>query len=305
VSIDATDMFGECYIRIYLVINQNGNTEKRPLGTFLLQTPQSDFDGKVSTVSIDAYTPLIELKENKVPIGYSVLKDSNILDSVYMSIKDNCRCPIVKTESDKTLYDDFVANEDDTYLTYNKDLLSKAKYSFDLNEMGKILFKPDQRINTQQPVYTFNDDNSSILYPDLKLKHDIYGIPNVIEVYYTIDNQLLYSIVKNEDPNSPISIPNRGREIRYRITKPNLPGIPTQEQIDEYAKDMLEQLSTVNYTVSFTHGYYPCRIGDCVRLNYKKAGLDDVKAVIISQDISCNTAVKVKSTAKFIKKLWG
>ena len=61
-TIDATDTLGECYIRVYLVTIQNGLRERHPLGTFMVQTPSSTFDGKIRTVSMDAYTPLIEQK---------------------------------------------------------------------------------------------------------------------------------------------------------------------------------------------------------------------------------------------------
>ena len=60
-SIDMVESLGECYIRIYLIAIQNGLKEKFPLGTFLIQTPSTNFDGKITNVSVDAYTPLIEL----------------------------------------------------------------------------------------------------------------------------------------------------------------------------------------------------------------------------------------------------
>ena len=68
-SIDIGESVGECYIRVYLVTNQNGLKERHPLGTFLVQTPSSSFDGKIRNVSMDTYTPLLELKENQPPIG--------------------------------------------------------------------------------------------------------------------------------------------------------------------------------------------------------------------------------------------
>ena len=45
-TFDISDSVGECYIRVYLVIIQNGLTERFPLGTFIVQTPSSKFDGK-------------------------------------------------------------------------------------------------------------------------------------------------------------------------------------------------------------------------------------------------------------------
>lgn len=303
-SIEAVDMLGECYVRIYLITIQNGIKERHPLGTYLIQTPQSNFDGKINNISIDAYTPLIELKENPLQLGFTLLKGENIIENAYRLAKESCRCPVVETTSDKTLDDDFVANSDDVYMTFLIDLIQLAKFRFDTDEMGRILFRPIQKADSLQPVYTFNDDNSSILYPEMSLKHDIYGIPNVIEVYCTADGKVLYSKAENTDINSPTSIQNRGRRIIQRITNPGLPGVPTQAQIDDYAVDVLKEVNSMSYTITFTHGYYPVRPGDCVRLNYKKAGLEDIKAKIVSQSIKCTPGVEVKTTAVFTKKLW-
>ena len=68
---------------MYLVTIQNGFREKRPLGTFLVQSPTYSFEGKNKKITLDAYTPLLELKENPTPLGYSILKDENILDVAY------------------------------------------------------------------------------------------------------------------------------------------------------------------------------------------------------------------------------
>lgn len=304
-SIDILESVGECYIRVYLVTIQNGVKEKHPLGTFLVQTPSSTFDGKTRNVTMDAYTPLLELKENPVPLGYTLLKDDNVMKEAYKIIREKCRAPVIETESDKKLLENFVANTEDTWMTYTKDLIAQAKYVFDLDELGRILFSPKQRSEELQPRWTFDDDNSSILYPEVTLKHDIYGIPNVVEVICSTGLNIYYARVVNDDPNSPISTVNRGREIVHRVTKPDLHGIPTEAQVDEYANNLLKTLSEVEYQITYSHGYCPVRIGDCVRLNYEKAGLVDVKAKIISQTIKCEAGCQVNETAIFTRKLWG
>lgn len=303
-SIDVINTVGECYIRIYLITIQNGVTEKHPLGTFLVQTPSSSFNGKVRSVTMDAYTPLIELKENQPPIGYSLLKDSNIMQNAYMITRENLRAPVIKTENSEVLYGDFVSNTEDTWLTFIKDLISNAKHEFALDEMGRILFAPKQDLASLQPVWTYNDDNSSILYPEISMDHDLYGIPNVVEVIYSSGKDYYYKRVVNDDPNSPISTINRGREIVYRDTNPDLVGRPTEMQIEEYANTLLRNLSSVEYTVTYTHGYCPVRLGDCVRLNYVKAGITDVKAKVISQNIKCKAGCEVTEKAIFTTKLW-
>lgn len=303
-TIDVDDLLGEDYVRVYLIASQNGVEEKVPLGTFLVQTPSSSFDGKIRSVSMDAYTSLLELKEKQPPIGYSVLKDENIMELAYRLVRENARAPVVEAISDETLFDDFVAYTDDTYLSFVSDLIANAKYNFDIDELGRILFAPEQKIASLQPVWTYNDDNSSILYSDIDIDHDLYGIPNVVEVIYSNGGNNYYARVVNDDPNSPLSTVSRGREIVYRVTDPDLIGDPTSNQIQEYAENTLKNLSSVEYTVSYSHGYCPVRVGDCVRLNYNRAGLTDIKAKVISQTITCESGCKVDETAVFTTKLW-
>lgn len=303
-TIDVTESVGECYIRIYLITIQNGIKEKHPLGTFLVQTPSSSFNGKVRNVSMDAYTPLLELKENPPPLGYSVLKGANIMSNAYQIVRENARAPVVQATCDKTLYSDFVANTSDKWVNFVRDLISQAKYILTLDEMGRILFAPKQEIDSLQPVWTFDDSNSSILYPDIDINHDLYDVPNVVEVIYSNGKDYYYGRAVNDDPNSPVSTVSRGRPITHVVTNPGLTGDSTESQIQEYAESLLREMSTLKYTVSYKHGYCPVRLGDCVRLNYEKAGLTDVKAKVISQNISCTPGCPVSEKAEFIVKLW-
>ena len=303
-SFDISESVGERYIRVYLVTIQNGIKEKYPLGTFLVQTPSSSFNGKTKDVVMDAYTPLLELKENQPPLGYTVLKNEDIMSIAYRLTRDSARAPVVETESKTKLFYDFVADPNDTWLSFLTDLIANAKYNFDLDEMGRILFSPRQDTASLQPVWTFDDGNSSILYPDMSMDHDLYGIPNVVEVIYSSGSNSYYAKVINDDSNSPTSTVSRGREIVYRVTDPDVIGDPTQNQIQEYAERLLRELSSLEYTVTYTHGYCPVRVGDCVRLNYERAGFTDIKAKVISQDISCEPGCPVTEKAVFTTKLW-
>ncbi len=307
-SFDVTDSIEEGYIRTYLTAVQNGITSKHPLGTHLVQTPSSSFDGRHKKMTLDGYTPLIELKEKKPPIGYYIPKGANALLLAYQLTRENLRAPVIKpagTDDDtyKLIYD-FIADTDDTWFSYLKDLLSDMGFEFMLDEMGRVGFAPIQDIDALQPIWTYNDDNSSILYPEITMNRDIYDIPNVVEVVYSKENRRLFSRVTNEDKRSPVSIQNRGREIYYRVINPEIFKDPSKTMLDTYAKNLLRQLSSVEYTVTYTHGYCPVRIGDCVRLNYSRAGMNNVKAKVISQSIGCTSECPVSETAAFTHKLW-
>ena len=369
-SLSVTDLVGEAYIRVYLVVIQNGVTEKFPLGTFIAQTPSSSFDGKTRNVSVDAYSPLILLKENQPPLGYYIKKKEDVMEWAYKLASDNAKVVVSKPAIPSTaLTLDLTADPNDTWLTYIRDLITAAytstryvviaengeyvrtntianidldkeysevagvkttsndqvykgtvvgggeilyctipstnKYKFDIDEMGRILFAPEQDAASLQPVWTYTDDNSSILYPELSMDHDLYGIPNAVEVLYSDGVAQYYSVIENNDLNSPISIPSRGRRITFRDTNPELYGSPTQERVDEYAEQLLRALSSVEYTLTYTHGYCPVRVGDCVRLDYSRAGLTNVKAKVISQSIKCEPGCPVTEKAVFTTKLWG
>lgn len=303
-SFNVGEQLGECYIRTYLSVLQNGESGRFPLGTYLVQTPSFEFDGKKKSYSLDAYTPLLELSENPPPLGFSVQRNENVMEHVCNLTAENCRAPVVDVENATTLYAHFTAETNDTWLTYLSSLMANAKYRYDLDEMGRILFAPEIETDKMQPVWTFNDDNSSILLPDLSVSRDLYKIPNTVEVLYTSANRLYYATAVNEDPDSPTSVQSRGRVISYREMNPSLPGLSTEPQIEQYAKDLLKKMSALEYKVTFSHGYCPVRTGDCVRLNYNRAGLQDVKAKIISQSINCTSGCTISSTAVYTKKLW-
>ena len=303
-SITIAESLGECYIRIYLITIQNGIREKHSLGTFLVQSPSYSFDGKIKNVTLDAYTPLLELKENPTPLGYSVLKDENILDTAYRIVREQVRAPVIKPQKDEVLNTNFVANLNDTWITFVRDLVANADHSLALDDMGRIFFSPNQDTMSLQPIWTFDDSNSSILYPELSVDRDLYGIPNVVEVIYSNGTEYYYGKAVNDDPSSPISTVNRGRQITHRESNPSLLGNPSQDRVQEYAENLLKEMSSLEYTVTYTHGYCPVRIGDCVRLNYTRAGLKGIKAKVISQNIKCESGCPVTEKAVFTTELW-
>ena len=303
-SISMSEILGECYIRIYLIAIQNGFRQKVPLGTYMIQSPRYSFDGKSKSISLDAYTPLIELKEKHPPLGYSLSINDNIMDMATLILRENVRAPIVMNKMEDTLYTNFVANLDDTWLIFLKDLIANANMQFGLDEMGRIIFTPIQDVSTLQPVWTFDASNSSILYPNFDIEHDLYGIPNEVEVIYSTGEASKSVKVTNDNPNSPVSTVSRGRRITYRITNPDIVGEPSDEQIEDYAKRVLKSMSSIQYTVSYKHGYCPVRVGDCVRLNYESAGLKNVKAMVTSQSIECTPGCPVTEKAIFTNDLW-
>ena len=298
------------YIRIYLVTEQDRAVEKTALGTYIFETPSTSFDGRVTSTDQDGYTPLIELKEKLPSIGFTVPKSENIVKTAYLLADEYMRAPVTYGNNDNVLTDPFIAEVDDTWLYFISDLLANASYHFGLEPDGSMTLEPDQDSDSLSPVWTFNDDNSSILLPEVEVSRDLYGVPNVVEVLYSPDGSApIFSVVRNDDESSPVSTVSRGRDIVYRDTDPSIKGSDsvtplTQTDVDDYARDLLRSLSSVEYTVSYKHGYCPVRIGDGVLLNYERAGLRNVRAKVTRQIINCASGCEVQETAVFTKRLW-
>lgn len=310
-SIECDEDLTDLYVRIYLKTVQDRVTERFPLGTFLCQTPGRKFDGKRNTATTECYTPLIELKEKLMPLGYSLRKGDNIMECVYRYARESMRAPVVETKSQTLLKQDFVSDNEDTRLAFLSDLLANDRRTFGLDETGRIIFPPKQELTQIQPRWTYDDDNSSILYPDLDIERDLYGVPNVVEVLYSGNkDHPIFVHIENDNPNSITSIQARGREIIYRDTNPEVAGGTnsewvTEEQVEEYARNLLKSKSSLEYTLNYKHGYCPVRIGDGVRLNYTRAGIRDTRAKVIRQIITCTPGCQVQETAVFTKDLWG
>lgn len=301
----ADDIEGEFYIRIYMDVTQNKRFYHIPIGTYLVQTNITEFDGKQNKLSIDAYTPLIELKEKNPPIGFYFENGSDVLEKTEEYVRQNCRAPFLKRISltgDTTLNDKngFVANPDETWLAYLSAFIKNGDHSFQLTETGEIYIKKNNKVEETQPTWTYSDDEESILYPTITTNQDLYGIPNVVEILVSkpySEGMLIRSV--NNNPNSIISTVNRGREIIHRITNPNIDIYNNVEELQKFADKTLDDLSSIEYDISYTHGFCPVKIGDCVLINYRKSGLKNIKAKVKKQTIKCEPGCPVSETASY------
>lgn len=292
---------GEAYVRVYLV--RDGR--KRPLGSWLVQTPARSHDGRSRTVNMDAYSPLLELMDNLPPVGYFFPAGANIVKSVIAAARENCHAPVLDAvDAGVRLFaEPYVAELDESWLEFLAGALAKADMEFGLDEMGDILIIPVRDIAAMQPVHTFGDDNASIVMPDMEDSRDLYGIPNIVEVVCSTEAACVVGRAENDSPSSPMSTVCRGRDVTVRDTSPDLED-PTQEEADAYAARRLAELSSVEHEVVFEHDYVEgLRVGDCVLLRFARADIY-ARAIVARQEIATETGCLVRTTAKYTEVLW-
>lgn len=107
------DIGDEPYVRIWCDAVQGDLAERHAVATLLCQTAKSSTEGTVLTSSADAYSPLLELSDDKPPVGWSV---SGSADEAIALICSHMRAPYVPYESGVTLATDVVSTEDESWL---------------------------------------------------------------------------------------------------------------------------------------------------------------------------------------------
>ena len=324
-TLNTTEQLPESYIRTYMRCKQDGVEQRVCLGTYLYMTSQCQFDGIKHNYTMTGYTPLVELQESLPPLGYfiygKVKKGSEaplITEEIRKAIVNNTRCELeMNVQIAKPLLNNFVAGTSDNWLTVVNNLLSasnEAKYMLTVDEWGSLQLKNSPSVASMQPKFVYDDGNASILLPSVDTSDDLFSIPNAVELIFVGNTRYrpCRVVVKNEDESSPVSVQNRGREITKRYTINNI-AIPTtsnpteeviRELVTSQAYTLLETLSTVQKTISYSHGYCGTKVGDCVMINYVRAGLENIKAVITSQKINCTPGCQVDETAVYTKKYW-
>lgn len=90
----------------------------------------------------------------------------------------------------------------------------------------------------------------------------------------------------------------------FRDTKPSILGIPNEEDIDEYAKRLLREKSSIECTIDYSHGFTLPKVGDCIRLNYGRADIRNIKVKITRQEIKCEPGCQVTESGVYTNNLW-
>ena len=291
---------GEKYIRTYLVTQQHGLRERWPLGTHLVQADDQTFDGMRGSTSVQGFTPLKVLVDDCPPISYYVdsgyaTKHAARLMSTYGKM------PVGEAFEAGELAEAYVAEDGDTWMSYCNGLLAKGSAHYALDTRGQVVIAPDQNPASLMPVRQFDDSNSSILRPEVKVTSNRPDIPNVVQVVHSTGSGCIIGEAVNDDPNSETSTVTLGRRKLLRVTSPDLPDNPTQADVDDLAKRTLYKEGATVYEITFTHGYVPdVDLGVAVRLAYSAAGINAV-GVVCRQVISCTPGCLVETTAKYTK----
>ena len=287
---------GETYVRAYIDARQGDERERVPVATFLVQTPRRSWDGAVTEREAAGYSPLVELQQDMPPIGYTVPQGTDAVEAAAAICSAHCRAPVVMTAGAELLTEAVTADPADTWLDLVRALLEKAGMRVTVAPDGTVGCEPERDAEALAPTWTFADGEDSVLMPDMDTEVDWYEVPNAVEVVYSDETRSLYARAENNDPDSPLSVPSRGRTVLYRETSPELPDGATQADCRALAERILRDKGQVERKATFTHGWVGNRLGDGVRIERSREGTS-CSARTVRQVVTLEAGVTVEETA--------
>lgn len=302
-QLELTEEIGERYVRAYAVVEQGGARAKMPVATVLCQSASGSFSGAASTWPVQAYTPMLELAEDKPPIGHFVDKGTDPSKALNDVLALHCRAPRSVPPSAQPLAEDLCAEMDESWLSFASALAAKCGCYLSVDPYGRIVAVPERDPSAMQPVQRFGEDNATVV-GEVTLETDAYGRCNVYESVLTMaDGTSITCTERNDNPASPLSTASRGRTVLTRDTSPDVPDGLTAEMaqahLESYTRRRMSEEAAGEHSVTYRHQWMPhVQVGSCVLLDFPHLGVRS-RAVVSSQSTSCDTGGLVTETAKF------
>lgn len=266
----------EQMIRIWLDAKQSdGSSSHVPLFTGLATCPTDRYSGRSKTNSLECYSLLKIAQDIMLPRGWYVPVEANsgtlikdLLSVIGVEIHVAPDAPEIKQS--------IIAEQGETRLSMVYRIINAmSNWRLRLDGYGDVYIEP---INKEEKMI-FGASDNDIIETDISITYDWYSAPNVLRC--TLDES--YAEARDENPDSPLSIPRRGREVWLEDTDVQL---NKNETLAEYAQRMLKKYQETATTISYTRRFMPdIYLNDYVRINYPVQGITGLYK-ITDQNIS-------------------
>jgi len=241
------------------------------LGVYIPTTAEeSEAEGEES-VSVEAYDRAWRVQDQKSETLLYFAAGTNYLAAVEQLLSVCGVALIQKTESDAVLAED---RQDwpvgTSYLTIVNDLLGEINYrQLWFNAAGVAILEPIQTAGSGNIRHTLSsEDIRSLLLPSFQRSLDVFSAPNVFVCICNNPDKSgqMIATAENTDPQSPLSIPRRGRRIVQLI---KLNNIADQTALQAYADRLKEASLGIHETISVQTALFPgWGVDDVTALSY-------------------------------------
>lgn len=264
----------ERYVRIYLDTMQSGTGAHEALFTGLATSPDRQIKGTWSENNIACYSVLKPAEDILLTRGYYAsagVSVANIINELLSEIP----APIDFADGAPSLTYPIVAESGETILTMVDRILEAIGWNVRILGSGHIRFEP----YSSEPMAVFDPLMFDVIETQIAVTYDWFSCPNC----YMVNNNGVTAIAKDTDPNSPLSIQNRGREVWKQESNASL---NANETLSDYTRRRLKEEQQYKISASYDRRFVPDVFpGDVVELRYPSQGLND-EFVVAEQSIT-------------------
>ena len=241
------------------------------LGVYSAATVTEQSDESSLALRIEAYDRCWIVKDNYTETILSIAAGTNYLTAVKQLLTAAGIGTVIETPTAQMLAE---TREDwdvgTSYLKIINDLLGEINYKqLWFNAQGAAVLEPAY-VPTIENVQHTLDANSvqSLMLPENDRQTDVYNAPNVFLCICSNPDKSapLTSIAVNDNPQSPLSVPRRGRRI-MRVE--NVDNVASQQELDDYAARLRNESVYAGETISVTTALLP------------GFGVDDITALVL------------------------
>lgn len=257
--VDETFFNSEKWIRIYANIVQDEGSYHGALFTGLICSPSKNINGPTIENNVQCYSVLKPAEDVLLDRGWYISAGSDAVAAI-KNLLSITPAPISVDGISGKILENIVAEENETCLSMAWKLLNMMNWriAIDGNGLMRLCSYPILSNN----IVKFDAVESDSLELPVQINYDWFNCPNV---FRAVSNTAI-AVAKDENPESPLSIQNRGREVWKEETNCAL---KTNESLGEYAKRRLKEEQDASYELSYTRRYHPnVNVSDIIRLNY-------------------------------------
>lgn len=249
------------------------------LGRYLPATVQEDKNATTASVHVEAYDRCWRARDNYTTEMVYFAAGTNYLIAVKQLLYACGINVVLETPTAETLAE---ARQDwpigTSYLEIINQLLQEINYKrLNFSDQGAAILAPVATPSAERIRHTFDNSNvKSLLLPEIDRLSDVYNAPNVFVVICSSPDKAepMVATAVNDNPQSPISVPRRGRRI---ATVVHVDNVASQAALQAYANRLLFDSMTSAETITVTTALLPgFGVDDVSALRY-----DDLVAICV------------------------
>lgn len=253
-------------IEPHLVVNGRAT----PLGVYIPTTQREVINGTYWYIGIEAYDRCQRVMDTNSGDAVYIASGTLYVDAIEQLLSAAGILTVFTTPNDAVITEPREWPIGTPYIEICNELLGEINYkSLWFDASGNAILEPATVPEASQIRHTLSDlDPDTLVVPGISRQVDLFNAPNEFVVICANPDKAanMRAVAVNDNPQSPLSVPRRGRKIT-QVTRVN--NIASQPELQAYADRMRNDSLITGETLAVSTGLQPgWGVEDVVALHY-------------------------------------